>query len=59
MQPTINDLKREYRIAGLWRIGVSLQKAISDPLIRLGLELAAKAHSKTTGKTAPTQLSLI
>lgn len=50
------DLKREYHQANLWRAGVSLQKAISDPLIRLGLELAAKAHNKPN---QPQQLNLI
>jgi hypothetical protein len=59
MTPTTADLKREYHRAKLWCVGVTIQKAVSDPLIRLGLELAAKAHSKTTGKTSPTQMSLI
>jgi len=56
MHPTTDDLKREYHQARLWCVGVTIQKALTDPLIRLGLELAAKAHSKPG---QPKQLTLV
>lgn len=56
MTPTTDDLKREYHAAHLWRAGVTLQAALRNPLVRFGLELAAKAHAKPQ---QPQQLKLI
>lgn len=44
--PTTDDLRREYHAARMWAAGVSLAKALTDPLLRKGLELAARARQK-------------
>lgn len=46
IQPSTEDLRREYHAARLWSAGVTLAKALSDPLIRRGLELAARAKRR-------------
>jgi len=57
MRPTVttDDLRAEYRRAHLWRLGMSFAQALAAPLVRRGLELAARAHRKPK---QPTQGSL-
>jgi hypothetical protein len=50
-QPTTEDLRREYHAAHLWAAGVTLAKALNEPLIRKGLELAARAHRRPNQPT--------
>ena len=56
MQPSTDDLKREYHHSLLWRAGITLEHALNDQLIRFGLSLAARARRKPK---QPEQLKLI
>jgi hypothetical protein len=56
MQPTANDIRRAYHASRLWVLGVTLQKAVTDPLLRKGLETTAKGLARPHH---PQQLRLI
>ena len=56
MKPTTDNLKREYKASQLARIGITMDHALNDPLIRFGLSLAARARRKPM---QPEQLKLI
>lgn len=45
-QATTDELRSEYRRAHLWRLGYSFAQAVAAPLVRKGLELAARAHRR-------------
>lgn len=52
-----NSMKTAYQRSGLSFLGISFQRAIDIPAIRISLECAAKTSTK--GKSAPVQRSLI
>jgi len=60
--PTLADLKRAYRDAGLWRLGMSFRQAVACPLTLKGLANCAKAERRRIeqhqGKPAPVQPAL-
>lgn len=58
---TNNDLKRAYQRTGLSYLGMTFEKAMSIPAIRISLECAIKATKRNVrpGRTTPAQLCLI
>lgn len=52
-------LKAAYRASGLAFLGISFDKAMATPLIRMGLQGAVRARIKQQGKPAPVQPALI
>ena len=53
----IEQLRSAYRAAGLAFLGISFEKAMTVPAIRIALECKVKASTK--GKPAPVQPALI
>jgi len=43
---TTAELKAAWHRAGLWRLGISFQRAIDSPLILSGLRLSARAYQR-------------
>ena len=63
-QPIITDreLRDAYKRAGLWRIGMSYERAITVPAIHTAMSCSARAarrRAAKTGQPAPAQLCLI
>ena len=59
---TTAELKAAWQRAGLWRTGISYQRAIASPLLLSGLRAAARAARKQAtqnGNPAPQQRALI
>lgn len=56
MTPTEQDLKAAYKRSGLWRLGMTYQRAISLPPVLTALTCSVAAHHKKaaqTGKPLP------
>ena len=59
---TERDLKDAYKRAGLWRIGMTFERAITVPAIHTAMTCSARAarrRSDKAGQPAPAQLCLI
>lgn len=57
MTSHLDQLKRQFKATGLAFLGISFERAMEIPAIRISLECAVKA--KTKGKPAPIQPALI
>lgn len=53
------QLKAAYRASGLAFLGITFEKAMTTPLIRMGLQGVVRAKTKKQGKPAPVQPALI
>lgn len=59
---TERELRDAYKRAGLWRIGISFERAISAQHMRTALTCSANAarrHAGPAGHRTPSQLCLI
>lgn len=59
---TERDLKDAYKRSGLWRIGMSYERAIAVPPIRTSLTCSVRAQrhrAEQSGQQLPAQLGLI
>lgn len=62
-QPSLEELAAAYRRAHLWQRGISLDLALTQPLLRMGLEGSAKHYhrkeAQARGHALPVQTQLI
>lgn len=61
-QITERDLRDAYKRAGLWRLGMTFERAITVPAIHTAMSCSARAarrRADKAGQPAPAQLCLI
>lgn len=60
---TVQELRRAFRLSGLWRRGWDFQRAIATRAVFIGLHATVRAmrarHQQQHGKPAPMQRALI
>lgn len=59
---TDRELRDAYKRAGLWRIGMTFERAVTVPAIHTAMSCSARAarsRAEKAGKPAPAQLCLI